>query len=97
MMLHLLTQTTMFVRLPNDCLCQIAGTKITELTSRSANPEPALTLKTGDPKALRPHKRAGELADEGEQQRKRQKLDAPDGKTLSRTTSENASKPIINK
>lgn len=97
MMLHLLTQATMFVRLPNDCLCQIAGTKITELVSRSANPEPALTLKTGDGKTPRPHKRAGELEGEGEQRRKRQKLDIPDGKTISRTTSELTSKPSINK
>jgi hypothetical protein len=45
-MIHLLTETSIFVSLPNGCLCQITGAPLIYLTSNSGTIQPPQAQKT---------------------------------------------------
>jgi telomerase reverse transcriptase len=58
-MLHLLTNTSLFVALPNDCLCQLVGEPIVYIHLDN------LQLFTAEPPPKRPTKRPLPFSEEG--------------------------------
>jgi len=81
-MLHLLTETSIFLSLPNGCLCQLAGEPIIYLTPKLQDTSnPRLKAPTnGNQKATRKRLRREVPNDTEERPNKRRKLDASEVK-----------------
>jgi len=77
-MLHLLTETSIFMSLPNGCLCQLAGEPIIYLTPKlqdTSNP-PLNAPTDGNQEATGKRLRPKDPSDTEERPNKRRRLDA---------------------
>jgi hypothetical protein len=78
-MIHLLTETSIFVSLPNGCLCQITGEPLIHISPKSRIVEPSQRIQTQQPvKAVFGKKRTWTEMENANQQpqAKRQKLES---------------------
>lgn len=77
-MLHLLVETSIFVALPNGCLCQLSGEPVIYMTPRIHDEQTLDPEKSGKPTQLG-GKRPRLISDgeKDERPKKRQKLDGP--------------------
>ena len=79
-MLHLLTETSIFLSLPNGCLCQLAGEPIIYLTPKiqATSDFSANAPTTGTQGATGKRQRRNVPNEREERSNKRRRLDAPD-------------------
>lgn len=79
-MLHLLTETSIFLSLPNGCLCQLAGEPIIYLTPKiQTTTDPSLNAPTkGTQETTRKRQRRNAPSEAEDRPNKRRKLDASD-------------------
>lgn len=75
-MLHLLTETSLFIQLPNDCLCQITGQPILYLTVPSSDNDPSLKKELPDTSSRGKKRVLRSFTTENEPPAKRRKLES---------------------
>ena len=90
-MLHLLTETSVFMSLPNECLCQVTGVPIIFITPNLQNDHALFSLQHPEGNGTRSNKkRSFPSVDQEERPCKRQKLakctNSRSGVKLSKTT-----------
>ena len=74
-MLHLLTETSVFLSLPNGCLCQVTGVPIVYITPNVQNDHTSFPLQPCEKSGtVSNKKRSFPAIDEEERPHKRQKL-----------------------
>jgi hypothetical protein len=79
-MLHLLTETSIFLSLPNGCLCQLAGEPIIYLTPKiQVTSDPSVNAPTnGTQETTGKRQRRNAPSEADDRPNKRRKLDASD-------------------